>query len=245
MGELSGKTAIVTGAAGGLGLATVRVFLREGARVLLTDIDAERGEAAARALGNDVRFCPHDVSRQESWEGVAEAAQEWFGLPDILVANAGLLGLIPFEQTDLARYQKLVGVMQDGVWHGFAQFAPAMAERGEGAIVVVASTNAIRGMASSAAYTAAKHGALGMARSLALEYAPRGLRINTVCPGAMKTPMLEATFGDHMQEFAEHIPLGRLSDPAEVAEAISFAASPRASFMCGATIVVDGGMTVD
>lgn len=245
MGELQGMNAVVTGGAGGLGLATAKVFLREGAKVLVTDIDEVRGEEAARQLGGNARFCRHDVGSEKDWKAVAAATEDWFGVPDILVANAGLLGLIPFEETDCARYRKLVEVMQDGVWFGFARFAPEMAQRGSGSIVVVASTNAIRGMASSAAYTAAKHGALGMTRSLALEYAPRGLRINAVCPGAMRTPMLEATFGDAMEEFAAHIPLGRLSDPAEVAEAVSFVASPRASFMCGATVVVDGGMTVD
>jgi 3alpha(or 20beta)-hydroxysteroid dehydrogenase len=241
VGELQGKTAVITGAAGGLGLATAKVFLREGARVLITDIDQPRGETAVAELGDGARFHRHDVTSEADWAAVAASAGRWFGLPDILVANAGLLGLIPFESTELARYRQLVSVMQDGVWLGFVAFAPQMAERGEGSIVVVASTNAIRGMAGSAAYTAAKHGALGMTRSLALEYAPRGLRINAVCPGAM----LQATFGDSMEEFAGHIPLGRLSDPSEVAEAISFLASPRASFMCGATVVVDGGMTID
>jgi 3alpha(or 20beta)-hydroxysteroid dehydrogenase len=244
-GELAGKRAIVTGAAGGLGLATARIFLREGAEVLLTDIDASRGAQAAGELGENARFVRHDVSLSEDWEHVHAAAAEWFGAPDILVANAGLLGLYPFEQTDVALYANLVAVMQTGVWHGFTRFLPQMAERGSGAIVVVASTNGIRGMANSAAYTAAKHGALGMMRSLALEYAPKGVRINAVCPGAMRTPMLHATFGEQIDGFAEHIPLGRLSDPSEVGEAISFVASDRASFMCGSTVVVDGGMTVD
>jgi NAD(P)-dependent dehydrogenase (short-subunit alcohol dehydrogenase family) len=103
---------------------------------------------------------------------------------------------------------------------------------------------AIRGMAHSAAYTAAKHGILGLSRSLALEYASSGIRINTVCPGAMKTPMLKAALGVGMESFATRIPLGRLSDPHEVAEVVSFLASERASFCVGATIVVDGGMTV-
>lgn len=245
MGELAGKTAIITGAASGLGLATARIFLREGARVLISDVDAGRGEAAAQELGSNAVFCVHDVSDRDDWARVARKADALFGVPDILVANAGLLGLIAFEDTDMECYRRLVGVMQDGVWHGMSQFVPAMAGRGSGSIVTVASTNAIRGMAQSAAYTLAKHGTLGMTRALALEYASSGVRINAVCPGAMRTPMLEATFGDAIDDFAEHIPLGRLSDPAEVAEAISFVASPRASFMCGATVVVDGGMTVD
>jgi len=245
MPELSGKTAIVTGAAGGLGLEVARVFLREGACVLLTDIDETRGVAAANEIGDNARFVAHDVTSAAGWKAVASAAAEWFGVPDVLVCNAGLLGLYPFEQTDQALYRKLVGVMQDGVWIGLTEFLPAMAERGSGSVVTIASTNSIRGMANSAAYTAAKHAALGLTRSLALEYGPRGVRINAVCPGAMRTPMLQSTFGEAMEDFAAHIPLGRLSDPAEVAEAVSFVASDRASFMCGAAVVVDGGMTVD
>ena len=117
-------------------------------------------------------------------------------------------------------------------------------EDGKPAVVNVASTNAIRGMAQSAAYTAAKHGVLGLGRSLALEYAAKGIRINAVCPGAMRTPMLQSTFGDQIESFAAHIPIGRLSDPHEVAEVVSFLASPRASFCVGATFVIDGGQTV-
>lgn len=244
MGELAGKIAIITGAAKGLGLATARTFLREGALVLLTDVDREGGEQAAKSLGQNAAFCTHDVTDPADWDTVVAAAKAHFGVPHILVSNAGLLGLYSFEDTDVERYRRLIAVMQDGVWLGFQALLPVMTERGSGSIVTVASTNGIRGMASSAAYTAAKHGALGMTRALALEYAPRGIRINAVCPGAMRTPMLRDTFGAQMESFAAHVPIGRLSEPDEVAEAISFVASGRASFMIGATVVVDGGMTV-
>lgn len=244
MGELQGKVALVTGGARGLGAAIVEVFRREGAKVVISDLLVEEGEQLASALGDEARFIEHDVSDEAQWKHTVDFIHSEFGQLDILVNNAGLAGVYPFDATSPVLWNRLVSVMQTGPYLGMRAVLPTMVDAGNGAIVNVASTNSIRGMAQTAAYTAAKHGVLGLSRALALEYASTGVRINAVCPGAMRTPMLERSFGEKMEAFAGYVPLGRLADPHEVAEVISFVASSRASFCVGATFVADGGMTV-
>lgn len=244
MGELDGKVALVTGAARGLGAAIVEVFAREGARVVLTDVLEDEAGRLARRLGDRVIFVAHDVTDEAQWRRAVSRAREHFGALDILVNNAGVAGRYAFDETSPELWERLVSIMETGPYLGMRAVLPLMAGAGDGSIVNIASTNAIRGMANTAAYTAAKHGLLGLTRALALEYAPRGIRINAVCPGPMRTPMLEVSFGGRMEAFAEHVPAGRLADPHEVAELVSFIVSPRASYCVGATFVADGGLTV-
>jgi 3alpha(or 20beta)-hydroxysteroid dehydrogenase len=244
MGELNDKVALITGAARGLGAAIADVFVREGARVIGTDLLIEEGERHIKSLGDGARFIAHDVTREDHWSRAVEFARSEFGRLDILVNNAGLSGIYPFGETTPEVWHKLVSVMQTAPYLGMRAVLPHMSDAGSGSIVNIASTNSLQGMAQSAAYTAAKHGVLGLTRALALEYAAMGIRINAVCPGAMKTPMLRIAFGEQMESFGSHVPVGRLSDPHEVAEVVSFLASPRASYCIGAAFVVDGGMTV-
>jgi 3alpha(or 20beta)-hydroxysteroid dehydrogenase len=244
VGELSGKVALVTGSARGLGAAIAEVFRREGAKVILTDRLAREGAELARRLGEEAAFVEHDVTDESHWKRAVDFTIERFGRLDVLINNAGLVGLYPFDQTSPEVWNKLVAVMQTGPYLGMRTAIPKMLAEGSGVIVNIASTNAILGMAQSAAYTAAKHGVLGLTRSLALEYARAGIRINTVCPGSMRTPMLKECFGEEMETFSSHVPLGRLAEPHEVAELVSFVASPRASYCVGATFVADGGMSV-
>jgi 3alpha(or 20beta)-hydroxysteroid dehydrogenase len=244
MSELQGKVALITGAARGLGAAITAVFLREGAKVITTDRLVEEGVTQAAHLGKGVRFIEHDVVEETDWARAVAFAEAEFGGIDILINNAGLSGIYPFEATTPALWQKLLAVMTTGPYLGMRAVLPHMLGVGAGSIVNIASTNSLQGMAQSAAYTTAKHGVLGLTRSLALEYASKGIRINAVCPGAMRTPMLKNTFGEQMESFADQIPVQRLADPFEVAEVVSFLASPRASYCVGAAFVVDGGMTI-
>lgn len=244
MGELNGQVALITGAARGLGAATAEVFLREGARVVITDVLETEGRQLAGRLGDNASFIAHDVTDAAQWSRAVEHVLSSFGTVDILVNNAGLSGVHSFDSTTPELWHRLLAVMQTGPYLGIRTVLPHMLRAGRGAIVNVASTNAILGMAQMAAYTAAKHGVLGLTRSLALEYAASGIRINAVCPGGMRTPMLEEAFGAKTDEFARQLPLHRLAEPQEVAEVVAFLASPRASYCIGAAFVVDGGLSV-
>jgi 3alpha(or 20beta)-hydroxysteroid dehydrogenase len=245
MGELDGRVALVTGAARGLGAAVVEIFLREGAKVVFTDVLAADGARLAQQLGTNTRFLEHDVTNEIHWASAVQHARHEFGRLDILVNNAGLPGVHDFDSTTPELWDHLIRVMQTGPYLGLRAAIPALLAAGGGSVVNIASTNALRGMSETSAYTAAKHGLLGLTRSMALEFAPRGIRINAVCPGPMRTRMLVESFGeDRMEGFAKYVPAGRLADPHEVGEVVCFLASSRASFCVGATFVVDGGLTV-
>lgn len=244
MGELAGKVALITGAARGLGRATAEIFHREGASVMATDLLVDQGLALAGAYDERMAFATHDVTSEADWQAAVENTIATYGKLDILVNNAGLHGVHPFETTTVELWERQLRVMTTGPFLGVRAALPHLLESGDAAIVNIASTNAIGGMAQTTAYTAAKHGVLGFSRSLALEYVGRGVRVNAVCPGGMRTVMLEEAFGNTIETFGAHVPIGRLSDPREVGEVVCFLASPRASYMVGATVVVDGGLTV-
>jgi 3alpha(or 20beta)-hydroxysteroid dehydrogenase len=244
VGELDGQVALVTGAAGGLGAAVCAAFVREGARVLVADVAVREAEAAAVRLGASARAITLDVTSAADWSAAVARAEAEFGPLDVLVNNAGLIGAYAFDETPAERWNQLVDVMQTGPYLGLRSVLPGMKQRGGGAVVNVASINAVRGRTNAAAYTTAKHGLLGLTRALALEYAPYGVRINAVCPGAMHTPMFDRAIGSGLAAYTERIPVRRVADPAEVAEAVCFLSSGRASYCVGANLVVDGGLTV-
>ncbi|MBA2933758.1 SDR family oxidoreductase [Sphingomonas sp. CGMCC 1.13654] len=244
MGELAGKVALITGAARGLGWAMAEIFHREGASVMASDVLVDQGLALAGTYDERMAFIEHDVTSEAQWAAAVEKTVGTYGKLDILVNNAGLHGVHPFEATTPELWDHLLRVMTTGPFLGVRVALPYLLESGEAAIVNIASTNAIGGMAQTSAYTAAKHGVLGFSRSLALEYIGRGIRVNAVCPGGMETAMLHEAFGNQIETFGAQLPIGRLADPREVAEMVCFLASARASYVVGATIVVDGGLTV-
>ncbi|MGE3620386.1 MAG: SDR family NAD(P)-dependent oxidoreductase [Acidimicrobiia bacterium] len=245
MGELDGKVAIVTGAAQGLGAAVCDVFVREGATVVVTDVQAEEGRATAGRLGDRASFLDLDVTDEASWQQAVDEVQARHGRVDVLVNNAGMVGGRPLGDTTPEVWARTVAVNQTGPFLGCRAVVPGMVAAGGGAIVNVGSTMSVRGRSDNTGYTATKHGVLGLTRALALEVAPFGIRVNAVVPGAMRTPMFDSRVGDAADEFAAQLPIRRLSDPHEVAEVVSFVASSRASFCVGATFVADGGMTVN
>jgi 3alpha(or 20beta)-hydroxysteroid dehydrogenase len=240
---LEGKIAIITGAARGLGAATAGIFVREGASVVLTDVlDAEGKETAAH-LGDAASYAGLDVTSEHAWQHLVADVLEQHGQIDVLVNNAGVQGVYPLADSPPSRYDQIVAIIQTGTYLGMRAVLPHMVLAGRGAVVNIGSTQAVDGLAHASAYTAAKHGVVGMSKALALEVAPSGVRVMAVCPGAMRTPMLSEAFGEQMEAFAGGIPMGRLSDPAEVGEVVAFAASDRASYCTGAVWMADGGLT--
>jgi NAD(P)-dependent dehydrogenase (short-subunit alcohol dehydrogenase family) len=248
MGRLDGKVALITGAAGGMGREASTLFATEGARVVMTDLTEDAGRAAAEEIGADAAFVPADVSTPADVEAVVRFAIERFGGLHILYNNAGVV--LPNDtgvvETDEETWDRTMSTNLKGVWLGCKFGIPAMLESGGGSIINVASFVALMGAATAQiAYTATKGGVLSMTREIAVEYARRGIRANALCPGPIETPLVRHLFADEAARHRRivHIPMGRFGRAAEVVRAALWLASDESSFMTGATMVVDGGIT--
>lgn len=245
MNRLEGKVAIVTGAAQGIGAANARRFVAEGAKVVLTDLNADDGETLARELGDGAMFIRHDVTSSADWEQVVAKTEAAFGHVTILVNNAGLLG--PLAKTaDISEedFAKVCAVNQTAVYLGMKAVIPSMLTAGKGSIVNISSD---AGMAAiygfpNLAYVASKFAVRGMSKATAVEYAPNDIRVNSVHPGFIRTPMMVQATDENGGEALQKIPLGRLAEPSEVANLVLFLASDEASYVTGAEHLVEGGM---
>ena len=248
MGRLDGKVALITGAAGGMGLEAAKLFASEGARVVLTDVAEDAGRTAALEIGESAAFVRADVSKSSDAEGMVRFAVETFGGLHVLYNNAGVM--LPEDggvvETDEEIWDRTMSINLKGVWLGCKFGIPAMLDSGGGSIVNVASFVALLGAATpQIAYTATKGGVLSMTREIAVEYARRGIRANALCPGPIETPLLKELFTDEAarQRRVVHIPIGRLGQAEEVVRAALWLASDESSLMTGAALVVDGGIT--
>ena len=246
--RFDGRVALVTGAASGIGKATVLRLVAEGARVVLTDLQEEKGEAVASEIekgGGDALFLDHDVSDQASWEEVLEATRERFGRLDVLVNNAGIGDTAPIEETGLDEYEQTIAVDQTGVFLGMKLAAPMLAESGRASIVNVSSIfGTTGGFGTSPAYHAAKGAITTLTKNAALHWATEGIRVNSIHPGFIDTPLLEQAKGTPFEDLmVQTTPMARLGLPDEVAAGIAYLASDDASFVTGTELYVDGGYT--
>ncbi len=239
MGRLTGKVAIVTGAARGQGAAEAALFAREGASVLLTDVLDGEGQARADLLGDRGRFIRHDVGEEGDWDRVITAALEHFGAVHILVNNAGIFRGTPIVDTSVEEIDLLYRINQRSVFLGIRAAARAMTTGGS--IVNISSGAGLTGAPNMIGYVASKFAVTGMTRAAALELAPRGIRVNSVHPGAIDTPMVAANPQDMVAAVIAATPLQRIGRPEEVAEVALFLASDASSYMTGAAVPVDGG----
>ena len=250
MARLEGKVALISGAARGQGEAEARLFAREGASVVLGDIRAELGEQVAgaiRAAGGAAVFTPLDVSSESDRARAVELAESTYGKLDILVNNAAIIGLEGIMDTSIELWNRVVAVNQTGTFLGMRAAIPALRRAGGGSIVNISSVLATMGSGNSASYTATKGAVSALTRTVSVELASEGIRVNAVHPGGVETPMAVECLGDDAELrralVAAH-PMGRIGEPEEIATGVLFLASDEASFVTGASLVIDGGNTV-
>lgn len=246
MERLKQKVAIITGASRGMGASHARTFIAEGAKVVLTDLSEDAGKVLAEELGENALFVKHDVTNAQDWKSVVAHAEEKFGPVNILVNNAGVLG--PIAQTaELAeeQYLKVCEINQHAVFYGMKYVIPSMLKAGKGSIVNISS---IAGIVAnygfpSLAYVASKFAVRGMTKATAIEYGPKNIRVNSVHPGFINTPMMVEATNEDGGDALVQIPLGRLAEAKEVSNLVLFLASDDSSYITGAEHIIDAGMT--
>lgn len=249
MGRVANKIALVTGAASGLGAETARRLAAEGAYVMLTDRDPAVADVAA-AIGDRADHTLHDVTSEDEWAAAVAKTTARFGQLSILVNNAGVAGgNLDLLAHGLYDWRRILSINLDGVFLGLRHCGPVMAAKGGGSVINLSSILGKVGMPGAAAYCASKGGVLMLTKAAALEWAPLNIRVNSVHPGFIDTPMVAGALhasenGNEMRDMliAAH-PLGRFGVPREIADAVVFLASDESSFMTGAELVVDGGYT--
>jgi len=245
---LQGKVAIVTGGARGIGSASARALVHEGAAVVITDVLDDEGDSLARELcaeGADARYAHLDVSSEEQWQAVVERTVRDLGHVDVLVNNAGIGTMEDVEQETREGWDRLIAINQTGVWLGMKAVIPGMKANGGGSIVNLSSIfGAVGGFGSSIAYHASKGAVRLMTKNAAIRYAKEGIRVNSVHPGFIDTPMLAAVKGTPFEQtMVDGTPMGRLGRPDEIGSVIAFLAGDAASYMTGSEVYVDGGWT--
>ena len=242
-GRLEGKVAIVTGAARGQGEAHARRFVAEGATVLLTDVLDVEGAAAAASLGEAAAYRHLDVSSEEEWSAAVEDAEARFGPVSILVNNAGILDFAPIHKQDVERFRRVIDVNLVGTMLGMKSVAPSMKRAGGGSIINISSNGGIWGLPSLGAYVSSKWAVRGLSKTAALDLGPIGVRVNSLHPGGIDTPMTSFGGDSHESSFAKSLPIPRMGHVDEVASVVTFLASDEASYVTGAEWSVDGGAT--
>jgi NAD(P)-dependent dehydrogenase (short-subunit alcohol dehydrogenase family) len=253
MGRIDGKVAVITGGASGIGEATVRRFCEEGARVVIADIQEDKGKDLAEELGEVARFARVDVTEEDEISAAIALAVQDFGRLDVMYNNAGIVGTLgSLLETSADQWRKTVDILLNGVFLGIKQAARVMVPQGSGVILSTASTAGVMGGLGPHCYTAAKHGVVGLTKSAASELSSKHVRVNAIAPGPMATPMIASVVsrtpgpGD-METVQKSLqldsPLGVAGQPRDIANAALYLASDDASQVTGHTLVVDAGVT--
>jgi 3alpha(or 20beta)-hydroxysteroid dehydrogenase len=246
MGCLDGKVAIVTGAARGQGAAAARLFVAEGARVVIGDVLDDLGKELAESLGEAAIYRHLDVSSEDDWKAVVDEAVDTLGGVHILVNNAGILRFAALPDMPLEDYMRIVNINQVGTFLGMRAVSTPMMAVGGGSIVNISSIEGLAGMPYLTAYTSTKFAIRGMTKVAALELGPKNIRVNSVHPGMIETDMVKDAAGGHdvdLSPAAKRIPLRRMGTSEDIAQVVLFLASDRSSYVTGAELAADGGAT--
>jgi 3alpha(or 20beta)-hydroxysteroid dehydrogenase len=237
MGRVDGKVAIISGGAQGMGASHAELLVAEGAKVVIGDILDDKGKALAESLGDAARYVHLDVTQPDQWDAAAATAIEEFGTFNVLVNNAGIVNGSPLQKFDIDRWRQILDVNLTGTFLGMRVAVEPMIAAGGGSIINVSSIEGIRGAPWAHGYVATKWGVRGLAKSAALELAPHNIRVNSLHPGLIRTPMTA-----HLPDDMVTIPLGRPGDSIEVSTFVLFLASDESSYATGSEFIVDGGL---
>jgi 3alpha(or 20beta)-hydroxysteroid dehydrogenase len=240
-GRLEGKVALISGGARGQGAAEARLFAAEGAKVLIGDILDDEGRATAKELGDAVAYTHLDVTDEANWRAVVEEAEARFGPVSVLVNNAGVLSFGSLEKIELAEFERVMRINVTGVFLGMKTVAPSMERAGGGSIVNTSSTSGLTGLPFLGAYVASKWAVRGLTKTAAIDLGHKGIRVNSVHPGGIDTPMIAGTASD--APFYKRLPVSRIGTADDVARAVLFLASDESSYTTGAELSIDGGAT--
>ena len=243
-GRLDGKVALITGSARGQGEAEARRFTAEGAKVAITDLRDVQGEQLAAELGPDTFYQQLDVTREDDWDAAVASTVERFGKLDILVNNAGIGAFGTLEGLDLKTHHEMIDINLHGVYLGMRAAKAALVATGNGAIVNISSIDGIVGVLGMTSYSGSKFAVTGMTRSAAIELGPLGVRVNSIHPGVINSPMVQEAPPEtraRLDRLMDMQPIKRMGEPDEIASLALFLASDEASYITGAQFVIDGG----
>ena len=238
MARVSGKIALISGGARGMGASHARLLVQEGAKVVIGDILDEPGRALASELGDAARYVHLDVTDYAQWESAVKTAVDEFGGLDIVVNNAGIANFGPIEEYTLEAWDTIIAINLTGVFYGIKAAIPALKKSKAGSIINVSSTAGLQGYEALPGYNAAKFGVRGLTKNAALDLGRYNIRVNSVHPGVIRTPMT-----DDLETPQNHVALHRVGEPIELSNLILFLASDESSFSTGAEFVADGGET--
>lgn len=240
--RLENKVAIITGGASGIGAAAAKLFAEEGAKVVIGDLNVEAGQAIENEFPESITFVKQDVASVEDWENVRDVTLEKYGTIDILVNNAGISVAKSFFTMSVEEYRRIVEINQVSVFLGIQIVGAVLKDKGYGSIVNTSSLNGL--VAGAVGYTDTKFAVRGMTKAASAELAPQGVRVNSIHPGVIETPMtMEGDAVEQIKEFAKHIPMRRMAQPEEVANLMLYLASDESSYSTGSEFIVDGGMS--
>lgn len=245
-GRLAGKVALISGAARGMGESEVRLFAREGAQVVLGDVLEEQGLAVVENIirqGGAATFVPLDVTKESDWQQAVETSEQTYGRLDILVNNAGIVRMAPLDETSLEDWNEVIRVNQTGVFLGMKHAIPAMRRAGSGSIVNISSIAGLIGLPNIPAYQASKGAVRLLTKNAAVQYAADKIRVNSIHPGRIETPMTAPLAPERREMVLRLTPLGRDGKPEEVAYGVLYLASDESSYVTGTELIIDGGYT--
>ncbi len=244
--RLKGKVTLISGGARGQGAVEGGLFTREGAQVVLADVLETEGRQTARAIcaqGGEATFVKLDVTRPEDWQKAVDTAVSVYGKLDILINNAGILQMEGLEDISLEVWERVMAVNSTGVWLGMKAAIPAMRKAGGGSIVNISSISGLVGTGMQTAYQASKGAVRIMTKTAAVQYAPEGIRVNSVHPGPVDTPMVSGLDKELWQMFLNSVPLQRAGTAEDIALGVLYLASDESSYVTGTELVIDGGFT--